>query len=203
MDFLQNLALASGLAWGAGVRLYATIFIAGLLARLGYVHLPADLAVLSSDWVLWTSGILTLGDFIADKSPGFDSFWDGVHTFARVPAGIFLAWGAAGDQGPAIQFACALLGGAVVSGTHLAKSSARLAINHSPEPFSNWVTSFAEDGVWLSAMWLMIGHPLVFLALLAVFMALVVWTLPKLWRLVAGWWRRGPSATGSAPAVAG
>mgnify|MGYP000880864408 CR=1 FL=1 len=141
MDFLQNLALAGGLAWGAGVRLYATVFIAGMLARLGYVHLPADLAVLSSDWVLWTSGILAVGDFIADKSPGFDSFWDGVHTFARVPAGIFLAWGAAGDQGPAIQFACALLGGAVVSGTHLAKSSARLAINHSPEPFSNWLTS--------------------------------------------------------------
>lgn len=190
MDFLQNLALAGGLAWGAGVRLYATVFIAGMLARLGYVHLPADLAVLSSDWVLWTSGILAVGDFIADKSPGFDSFWDGVHTFARVPAGIFLAWGAAGDQGPAIQFACALLGGAVVSGTHLAKSSARLAINHSPEPFSNWLTSIAEDGVWLSAMWLMVSHPLAFLVALGAFLVLLVWLLPRIWRGLGALWRR-------------
>jgi hypothetical protein len=92
MSPLSQLALAGGLAWGSGIRLYATIFIVGMLGRYGYLHLPAQLLVLQHPWVLSTAGILVVGEFLADKIPGFDSAWDGLHTFIRIPAGAFLAW---------------------------------------------------------------------------------------------------------------
>ena len=32
-----------------------------------------------------------LVEFVADKIPWFDSVWDALHTFIRIPAGAFLA----------------------------------------------------------------------------------------------------------------
>ncbi len=190
MDHLTQIALAAGLAWASGVRLYATIFIIGLLGRTGHLALPDDLMLLSSDWVLWTSGVLLLGDFLADKIPVFDSLWDAVHTFIRIPAGAALAWGAMGDTGAGSQIAAALLGGAITGSTHLAKSGTRAAINTSPEPFSNWTMSFGEDGLLVVGLYLAIAHPLAFLILLAIFLGLVIWLLPKLLRMVARVGRR-------------
>jgi hypothetical protein len=40
---IRSVALAAGLAWGSGIRLYAVLFLAGLMARLGYVELPPGL----------------------------------------------------------------------------------------------------------------------------------------------------------------
>jgi len=91
MESLSQLALAGGLAWASGIRLYATIFIVGLLGRLDYLSLPDQLVVLQHTWVLTAAGIMVLGEFFADKVPGFDSLWDAVHTFIRIPAGAFLA----------------------------------------------------------------------------------------------------------------
>lgn len=182
MDLLSQIALALGLAWASGIRLYATVFIAGGLQRLGYVTLPSHLALLSSDWVLIASFVMFVGEFVADKVPVFDTVWDALHTFIRIPAGTLLAWGAFGNQTPVAQVIMALAGGTLVTGTHLAKAAARAMINHSPEPFSNWVVSFTEDTVVLVGLWLVHAHPLVFLVLLGVFVLFVIWLLPQLWR---------------------
>lgn len=185
MESLSQLSLAAGLAWASGIRLYATIFIVGMLGRFGYLHLPAELLVLEHDWVLMTAGIMVVGEFLADKVPGFDSVWDAIHTFIRIPAGAFLAWGAMGDATPAAQTAAAILGGLITGGTHLAKSGGRAAINTSPEPLSNWAASFGEDGLVLGGLFLAISHPLAFLILLVLFLALVVWIAPKVFRFLA------------------
>ena len=185
MESLSQLSLAAGLAWASGIRLYATIFIVGMLGRFGYLHLPAELLVLEHDWVLMTAGIMVVGEFLADKVPGFDSVWDAIHTFIRIPAGAFLAWGALGDATPAAQTAAAILGGLITGGTHLAKSGGRAAINTSPEPLSNWAASFGEDGLVLGGLFLAISHPLAFLILLVLFLALVVWIAPKVFRFLA------------------
>jgi len=190
MDPLSNLALSLGLAWASGIRFYAAVFIAGALQRLGYVQLPADLALLSHDWVLVASGVMLLGEFVADKVPAFDSLWDGVQTFVRIPGGMLLAWGAFGDQSPAAQLAVAIAGGAITAGTHLGKAGTRVLINHSPEPFSNWFASFGEDLLVLGGLWLLHAHPLVFLTLLALFVLVLVVVLPKLWRALAWLFRR-------------
>jgi len=190
MESLSQLALAGGLAWASGIRLYATIFIVGMLGRFGYLHLPDTLLVLEHNWVLWASGIMVVGEFLADKVPGFDSVWDALHTFIRIPAGAFLAWGAMGDATPAAQVAAAILGGLITGGTHLAKSGGRAAINTSPEPLSNWTASFGEDGLVLGGLFLAITHPLAFLILLVLFLALVVWLAPKVFRFLARVFRR-------------
>jgi hypothetical protein len=70
----------------------------------------------------------------------------------------------------------------LVTGTHLTKAATRALINHSPEPFSNWLASFTEDVVVLAGLWLLHAHPLVFLALLGLFVLFLIWVLPKVWR---------------------
>jgi hypothetical protein len=197
MESLSQLALAGGLAWASGIRLYATILIVGLLGRYGYLHLPEPLLVLQHTWVLVAAGAMTVGEFLADKVPGFDSLWDALHTFIRIPAGAFLAWGALGDATPAAQLAAAIVGGLITGGTHLAKSGSRAAINTSPEPFTNWTASAGEDGLVLGGLFLAIQHPLAFLVVLVLFLALVAWLVPKLLRFVARVVRR---LVGGAPA---
>ncbi len=184
MDTIQNLALAGGLAWASGFRLYAAVFIVGLFSRLGYLHLPDDLELLQHNLVLGVAGVMLVGEFLADKVPAFDSLWDGVHTFIRIPAGAMLAWGAFGDSDPSMQLAAGLAGGFISGGTHLFKTGGRAALNTSPEPFSNWTASFGEDGLLLVGLWLMYEYPLVFLVLLAVFLLLVIWLVPKLLRFI-------------------
>ena len=184
MEPLSQLALAGGLAWGSGLRLYATILIVGLLGRFGYLHLPEPLLVLQHDGVLAAAAIMAAGEFLADKIPGFDSAWDALHTFIRIPAGAFLAWGAMGDSTPVAQTAAAIVGGLISGGTHLAKSGGRAAINTSPEPLSNWTASFGEDGLVLGGLFLAIRHPVAFLVLLALFLGLVAWLLPRLFRFL-------------------
>ena len=190
MDFLAQLVLAGGLAWASGIRLYAVVFAFGMLARFDYVALPDALALLEHDYVLWASGVMLVGEFVADKVPWFDSMWDALHSFIRIPGGIALAWGALGDYGPAAQLAAALIGGTIVTGTHLTKAGTRAVINQSPEPFSNWTASFAEDGLVLFGLWLMVAHPLVFALLLVLFLLLVAWLLPKMWRALRTLWTR-------------
>jgi len=133
---------------------------------------------------------MVVGEFLADKVPGFDSVWDALHTFIRIPAGAFLAWGAMGDATPAAQVAAAIIGGLITGSTHLAKSGGRAAINTSPEPLSNWTASFGEDGLVLGGLFLAITHPLAFLILLVLFLALVVWLAPKVFRFLARVFRR-------------
>ncbi|MEP6940581.1 MAG: DUF4126 domain-containing protein [Rudaea sp.] len=190
MDPLQQVAIAAGLAWASGIRLYAAVFIVGVLGRVGWIHLPTGLVILEHDWVLAASGVMLVAEFLADKVPGFDSVWDVVHTFIRIPAGALLAWGAMGDNTPALQLTAALLGGVITGGTHLAKASTRAAINTSPEPFSNWAASFGEDGVLLAGLWIAFHHPLAFLLLLALFFLVVIWLVPRLLRFLAELWRR-------------
>lgn len=205
MDSLSQLALAGGLAWASGIRLYATILVVGLLGRYGWLQLPEPLLVLQHGWVLAAAAVMGLGEFLADKVPGFDSVWDAVHTFVRIPAGAFLAWGAMGDSTPAAQAAAAIVGGLITSGTHLAKSGGRAAINTSPEPFTNWTASLGEDGLVLGVLFLAIQHPLLLLTALALFVLLLVWLLPKLLRFLGRVWRllhgrdRAPALAGPSP----
>ena len=182
MDIVQSVALAGGMAWASGMRLYAVLFVAGLLGRLGYLELPSSLQVLENPWVLGAAGILLTVEFLADKIPVVDSVWDSLQTFIRIPAGALLAALALGDHEPALMVAAGLLGGTLTAGTHVAKAGSRALINTSPEPFSNIAASLGEDALVASGLALVVFHPLVFLALLAVFVVALVWLLPFLFK---------------------
>lgn len=188
MELVQSIAIGSGLAWASGLRLYAVVFFTGLLGKLGYFVLPGDLQVLAHPAVIAVTGVLFFVEFLADKVPGFDSLWDALHTFIRIPAGAVLAAGAIGLQDPALALAAALLGGTLASGSHFAKSGSRALVNTSPEPFSNWGLSIGEDIASLGGVWLAFVHPLFFLGVLFLFVLLMLWLLPKLWKGVRRVW---------------
>jgi hypothetical protein len=184
MDWLHSTALAAALAWASGIRLYAILFLAGVLSQWGYLTLPPALQVLEHPLVMGAAGVMAVGEFFADKVPAFDSVWDTVHTFIRIPAGAFLAAAAYGETDPVYLTAAAILGGAIASSTHLMKSGTRALINTSPEPFSNWGASAVEDVIVPVGFIAAIKAPLVFLLVLAAFLIAAAWLLPKLFRAV-------------------
>lgn len=197
MEAIHSVALAAGLAWGSGLRLYAVVFAAGLLSRLGYLDLPPALHVLEHPWVLGAAGIMLVVEFLADKIPIVDSFWDAAHSFIRVPAGAVLAAAALGAHDPVVTALAAILGGTLAAGTQAAKAGSRALINTSPEPFSNVIASLGEEAALAAGLYAAFAHPLLFLGLIAVFIVLLVWLLPRLWRGLRLLARRLRGALGS------
>ena len=187
MDQVTNIALALALAWASGIRLYAVLFLVGLAGHFHWFDwsAPKSFELLSHPLVLGTTGFMLFIEFFADKIPAVDSIWDAIHTFIRIPAGAMLAAGVIGaGDGPAWALAAGLLGGTITAGTHFMKAGGRAAINTSPEPVSNWAASFTEDAAVLGGLWLAIQHPVVFIILLALFVLLAIWLLPKLYRFI-------------------
>ena len=180
MNPLETLGFALGTSFASGLNLYATVAAAGIFQRLGWVALPEPLAILSPPLVLGIAATMFVIEFIADKIPLVDSAWDAVHTFIRPPAAMLLAWSSFGDVPEAYKLGAALLAGGVALTSHGAKASARAAANTSPEPFSNWILSFAEDAVAITLAWMAAEHPLITAAVvtvLVVISAFIIWKL--------------------------
>lgn len=182
MNAIQILGLALGSAWTSGINLYATVAALGLLERYGLAHLPGDLRVLANPWIIGVAVALYAVEFVADKIPYVDTVWDAVHTFIRVPAGAVLAYGATAQLDPSVRVVALLTGGGLALSTHGAKASVRAAANVSPEPFTNWGLSLAEDAVAIGATVLAVFHPLAILAVILVFLIVAAWLLPKIVR---------------------
>lgn len=185
MEALQIISLALGAAWAGGVNIYAVVLFLGGLGAVGIIDLPGELDVLSNPAVLITAGVIYIVEFFADKIPGIDSLWDAIHTFVRIPAGALLAAGAVTEIGEPYQVVAALLlGGAVAASSHATKAGARAAINTSPEPFSNWAASIAEDVLVVGGLSLALFSPMVFFGVFLLFIVFALWLLPKLWRIL-------------------
>jgi len=197
MDAVATFAMATGLSWASGFRLYAVLFMAGAAHALGWISLPADLRVLAQPLVLVVSGSLLALEFVADKIPGLDSVWDAVHTFIRIPAGALLAVGALGPVDAPAAVAAALLGVTLAGGSHFTKAGSRLLLNTSPEPVSNWTASFTEDALAPTTLLLAFKYPLLLFALLILCIGISLWLLPKLLRAIAAFVRRIGNALGT------
>jgi hypothetical protein len=183
-DTWQLIALAAALGWASGIRLYAVLFVVGAVGYAGWYELPEHLRILSHPMVLSASAFMVFAEFLADKIPGFDSLWDVVHTVVRIPAGAALAAAVFGDSPPAWTLAAAILGGTLAASSHFTKAGARMLINTSPEPFSNWAASFGEDLLAGTLIYFAFAHPIAALAAVAVLVVLSIWLLPKLLRFI-------------------
>ena len=181
---LATLGLGMGSAWLSGVNLYATVLTLGLLQRFGMVQLPGDLEFISRTWVIGAAAALYAIEFLADKIPVVDSIWDAIHTFIRVPAGAVMAASAFANFDPAVRAAALLAGGTLALGSHGTKASVRVAANTSPEPFSNIVLSVIEDILTVGLAILAAFHPVVILGVIAVFLVLMIWLAPKIYRSI-------------------
>ncbi len=184
MDPIHTIALTMGSAWASGINLYATVFMLGYLGMTGDITLPPELQILSQPLVLGAAAVMYCIEFFADKVPGVDTGWDTLHTFVRIPAGALLAAGAVGDVSAPAEFAALLVGGSLAATSHAAKAGSRVVINASPEPFTNWAASITEDVAVVAGLWAALHYPWLFLAALLVFILLMIWLLPKLWRAI-------------------
>lgn len=179
---IKTIALTMGVAWASGLNLYAAILVLGILGSTGNIALPPDLMILTDPLIITAAGVMYAVEFFADKIPGVDNGWDTIHTFIRIPLGALLAAAAVGEVNPAVAIAAALLGGGLAASTHATKSGARVLINTSPEPLTNWITSLGEDAAVIVGLWTALHYPLVFVGFLIAFILLMVWLLPKIWR---------------------
>ncbi len=184
------LALTMGAAWASGINLYAAILMLGLMGATGNVDLPPGLEILTDPMVLMAAGAMYAVEFFADKIPGVDSGWDALHTFIRIPAGAMLAAGAVGDVTPALDLAAGIMGGGLAAATHATKAGSRALINTSPEPFSNWTASVLEDVAVIGGLWTALNHPTLFVVLMIVFILMMIWLLPKMWRGIKAVFRK-------------
>ena len=185
METLNPVASALGLGMLAGVRLYATVLVVGLLLRFGRFPLPPALqhaSVLADTRVLVAAAIACAIEFIADKIPWVDSAWDSVHTVIRPIGAALLASSLFSNLDPVYQVWLFLLAGGVALTGHSAKATVRLAVNHSPEPFSNIALSLTEDASVAGGLYLLVKHPWVLAGIALAFVALSLWLGPRIYR---------------------
>lgn len=170
MGIGQILGFIFGTAFASGLNLYATIAVAGLLERFGGVHLPGSLAILGNPLVIIAALLLYFVEFAADKIPYVDHAWDVLHTFIRPFAAAVLAYGATAAVPQEWRVLAALLAGGIALTSHGTKATMRVAVNASPEPFSNSIVSIAEDAIAIFFAWMATQHPYaaIFLAILSV-----------------------------------
>lgn len=174
LDTTHLMAIAAALGWASGLRLYAVVFLTGLVGALGWVVLPSGLQLLQSPLVLTAAGAMLMVEFLADKVPGLDSLWDTVHTVIRIPAGAALAGAVFGGDQQSWALIAALLGGTLAATSHVAKATTRAAVNTSPEPFSNIGLSLLGDLTVPVMLWLAWEHPVVFAVCLAIALVVMV-----------------------------
>ena len=184
MDMPSLLALAAALGWASGFRLYAVVFLVGAMGSVGWIPLPEGLKLLMHPAVLSASGFMLLVEFFADKIPWVDSLWDTVNSVIRIPAGALLAAGVFGADSGTMGLVAGLLGGSLAATSFATKATTRAAINTSPEPFSNWLASFFEDGLAVLVVWLATQYPITFGVVLAVMLVVSILLLVVLFKFL-------------------
>ena len=185
----ELVALLIAIGFAAGLNLYATVAVLGLLAHFGHLPLPPGLQLLDSWLVISVSIVLFVIEFFVDKIPAFDLVWNALHTFIRVPVAGLLAYNATSQLSPEHQLLATLLGAGVALIAHGGKTAARAAVTPSPEPFSNITLSLGEDVLAIGLTWLASRHPyaagtlaLIFVVAIVLMVRLVIRALRALFR---------------------
>ena len=172
-------ALLVAIGFAAGLNLYATIAVLGLLARFSHLPLPPGLQLLQSWPIIAATTALFAVEFFADKIPAFDLIWNALHTFIRVPVAGLLAYRATTQLSPEHQLLAALVGALVALIAHSGKTAARAAVTPSPEPLSNISLSLGEDVLAISLTWLATKHPY-FAGILALILVVTIFLMIRL-----------------------
>jgi hypothetical protein len=145
--------------FSAGLNIYATLAMLGLLEHAEVLSLPPGLQLLENWYVIAACGVLFLAEFVADKIPVFDLLWNAVHTFVRIPVAALLTYSATAQLPEWQRFLATMLGALIALAAHGGKTAARAAVTHSPEPFSNIALSLSEDGAVALLLWYATRHP--------------------------------------------
>ena len=195
MGIMEIIGIAGSVSLLAGWRLYLCVFATGLAMRFDAIPVPehlASLGVLENPWVMGAAAVAALCEFFADKVMWLDSIWDTVHTLVRPVGGALLALAIVDPSDPAMQVIAFLLGGGATLAAHAGKAGTRAAVNASPEPVSNMAVSTVEDVATVGLLYAAYEYPYVAGAIALVLLALTIWLLLKVRRLIRGLFRHRP-----------
>ncbi|MGZ9930482.1 DUF4126 domain-containing protein [Streptomyces sp. NC-S4] len=172
--------------WASGINAYAVVLLLGIFGRTG---LTDDVpAALQRTDVLAVAAVLFLCEAIADKVPYMDSIWDTVHTVIRPVSGAVIGALLAGQTGSLPEITAAAVGGSTALASHFVKAGTRMAINTSPEPFTNVGMSIAEDlgvaGLVTFAMFNPEAAAIIAAVLLAIGLAILVFLWSRIRRFL-------------------
>ncbi|MFY9752621.1 MAG: DUF4126 domain-containing protein [Candidatus Acidiferrales bacterium] len=162
------------ICFSAGLNVYATVAMLGVLARFGVLALPPSLHAIENPWVMALCGLLFALEFVGDKIPVFDLLWNAAHTFIRVPVAALIAYASTSNLPPREQIAATLIGGLIALAAHGGKMAARAAVTASPEPVSNFALSVSEDAAVVFLTWFATQHPFAAAAIVLLLIALIV-----------------------------
>lgn len=183
---LTALVFSSG--WASGINAYATVAILGLIAR--FSDTPGIPDVLGRTDVLIVAVAMFCVEAVVDKVPMLDSLWDTISTVVRPVIGGIVASQLAAGSDETQQVLLTLLGGGTALASHGVKTGVRLAVNTSPEPFSNGVVSTAEDVTVIGVVALAVAHPWWALGISVTLLLIGIVVVIMAWRLIRRVWRR-------------
>jgi len=190
VNALTTLVQSLGIAYASGISPYATVAIAGIAARMGWIDaLPGALGTVSHPAVIVLASSLTVIEFLATLIPGVASLWETIHTAIRPPAAAALAVLTAWHGDPALIAAAALLGGGLGFATHTTKLGLRYTIDTSPEPITNGAANIAELGAVATIAYTVWNHPYITLAVALTVLVLLILLVRSIWRGARKAWR--------------
>jgi hypothetical protein len=189
----QIISLVIASSFAAGLNVYAMLATLGVLGRLHAVPLPPALHIIENPAVIAVATAMFVLHFFADKIPGFDLIWNGLHTFIRIPLAALVAYGATSQLSPETQIASTALAAGIAAIAHTGKFAARAAVTPSPEPFSNIALSTGEDAASIGLTWFAAHHPYWSAAIVLALVIATILLIRTFARAVRALFRRGLS----------
>jgi Domain of unknown function (DUF4126) len=179
LALLIGLGRLLGAALACGISLYASLAVAGIASRLGFLQLPPGLNGLEQ-WLLIGAALALLAvEIIALALPWIGSTWEALHTIVRPLAASLLLFVALEPVPPAQR-----VGGAVVAGlVAFAAHSARIGLQLTAAGRFGRIASRTGEALVASALILAtLRAPRLAIVLVALLLALLAVAGPRLWR---------------------
>lgn len=199
LSWTGTLALGVGLAAVAGIRAWLPLLAAGVMARLGVIHLGASFEFVASWPALVLFGVATIVELVGDKVPAVDHTLDVIGTVVRPGAGALLA-AATMYQIDSPLVACVLglcVGAPTAMVPHATKAAARAMSSTITFGLGNPMLSFAEDGIAAVMLVLVFVMPILLVLAFAVGVGVTFW-----WIRSRGVGKRASGTTADATAQA-
>jgi hypothetical protein len=188
------LAQALGIAYVAGLSLYGTIAVLGVMVRIGTgAPLPGGLGAWTNGWVLAIALGLYAIEFATTLTRGLAPAWETIHSLVRPPAAAILAATITWHHDPTLIVLASLLAGALAVVTHTTKLGVRYICATAIPVGWNAAENVFELVVVGAITILIWSHPYstlgVAMALLVVVIARVQLIWRTLWQVFTGRWK--------------
>jgi hypothetical protein len=191
----QIVAFLVAVGFAAGLNVYATTAVLGLVGRANVLELPGSLGAIESWWIIGVCLALWAVEFIADKIPAFDVVWNLGQSLVRIPVAAVIGYAGAADLDPGMQVLASAAGAVLATLAASGKAATHASVAPSPEPFSNIALSVAEDATAVFLVWFATAYP-VLAALIAIALATAVVLLVRtVWRILRRTVQRAGQAT--------